>query len=105
MSMQLQIPDTMRDRFEALAQQTGQRREDMMLSALEAYLAEVAEERIRIEEARAEAARGDVVDAESVYAEAAAMLLARGVTPEQLAAIKAEAEREADAYYGVSLCE
>jgi predicted transcriptional regulator len=103
MLIQLQVSENVSRRFDELAQYAGQSREQAMLDALEAYLARVAEEDARIDEARAQVARGEVVDAEDTFAEAEAMLLARGMTREQLAMIKEEVEREADAFYGVPL--
>lgn len=102
---QLQLPDDLTRRFDELAQHAGQSREQVMVEALEAYLAQIAEEAARIEEARAEIARGEFVTAEEIRAEDAVFRAQLGLSPEQLAVIKAEAEREADAFYGVSLCE
>jgi hypothetical protein len=76
-----------------------------MLDILAAYLAELAAEDARSDEAMAQVERGEVVDADEVFAEAAAALLARGITPNFVAAMRAEAEQEADAFYGVSACE
>lgn len=103
--VQVQVPDEMARRFDEVAQQVGQSREQLLLDVLETYLARIAEEDARIDEAHTQIARGEVVDAEEVTAEAEAMLLARGMTREQLTAITAEVEQEADAFYGVSLCE
>ncbi len=65
----------------------------------------MSEDEARLEAAIAAADRGEVVDANEADAEMEARLLARGVTPEQLAAIRAEVFAEMEAGYGVSLCE
>jgi predicted transcriptional regulator len=105
MVIQLQVPDDMTRRFDELAQHAGQSREEVILEALEAYLSQIAEDGARLEAAIAAADRGEVVDAEVAHAEDEAMLLARGVTPEQMAAIRAEVFAEMEGAYGVSLCE
>jgi predicted transcriptional regulator len=104
-TIQLQVPDEMTQRFQELAQYAGQSREAVMLDVLAAYLAQIAEEDARIDEARAQIARGEVIDAEDVHAEDAVYLAQLGLSAEQLATIKAEVEREAAAFYGVSLRE
>ncbi len=103
--MQLHLPDDLTQRFDELAQHAGQSREQVIVEVLEAYLAQIAEEDARLKAAIAAADRGEVVDADAADAEMEAWLLARGVTPEQLAAIGEETQREAEAFYGVSLCE
>jgi predicted transcriptional regulator len=105
MVIQLQVPDNIRQRFDELAQHAGQSREEVIIEAMEAYLAQIAEEDAAVAAGIAQADRGEVVDAEVVSAEAKAILLARGMTREQLAAIRAEVRAEMEAAYGVSLCE
>jgi predicted transcriptional regulator len=104
-TIELQVPDEMTARFDQLAQYAGQPREQVMLDILAAYLEELAAEDARVDEALAQVERGEVVDADEVFAEAEATLLARGITPDFVAAVRAEAEQEADAFYGVSACE
>jgi predicted transcriptional regulator len=104
-TIELQLPDEMSQRLGELAAYAGRSREQVLLDIVAGYLAEIAAEDARIDEARAQIARGEVVDAEDADAEMEAMLLSRGVTPEQLAAIKEEVRREHEAFYGVSLCE
>lgn len=103
--VQVQVPDAVAARLDAVARQVGQSREQLLLDVVEAYLAQIAEEDARIDEARAQIARGEVVDAEVVSAEAWAALRARGLTDEQRAAIRAEIRMEAEAAYGISPCE
>jgi predicted transcriptional regulator len=103
--MQLADPNHFIERHDQLALHTGKQREDVLLEALEAYLTQIVEEDARLEAAIAEADRGELVDAEQVHAEAEAMLLARGVTPEQMAAIRAEVFAEMEQAYSISLCE
>jgi predicted transcriptional regulator len=105
MVTQLQLSDDLIKRFDALARYAGESREHMMRVALEDYVARMDEEDATVAAAIAQAERGDLLDAEIVRAEAEAMLLARGVTPEQMAAIRAEVRSEMEAAYGVSLCE
>jgi hypothetical protein len=62
-------------------------------------------EDMQMEEAITQANRGDLVDAEQVHAEAEALLLQRGVTHEQLVALRAEVFAEMEEAYGVPLCE
>lgn len=50
---QISLPADLAHRYEELARYTGQRREEMMVAVLEAYLAEVGEEDARIEAASA----------------------------------------------------
>jgi predicted transcriptional regulator len=98
MVTQLELPEEMAQRLDALARHVGQSREDLMRAVLADYLAHVAEDEARLEAAIAAADRGEVVDADEADAEMEAQLLAHGVTPEQLAAIRAEvfAEMESD---------
>ncbi len=70
MVTQLELPEEMARRLDALALHEGQSREDLMRAVLADYLARMAE---------------DEADAEIE-----AQLLARDVTPEQLAAVRAE---------------
>jgi predicted transcriptional regulator len=105
MSIHLAIPDEMAQRFEEVAQSAGQSREQVMLDILAAYLAEIAAEDARIDEARAQMKRGEVVELEEIRAEDAALLARLGLSADELATIKAEVEAEADAYYGVTRCE
>jgi predicted transcriptional regulator len=100
---QLRLPLDLARRYDELARETGQSREDVMVEALGSYLDQRAEDDARLRAAMAAADRGDVVDAAVVDAEAEAFLRGLGVTPDQLAAIEAEVRREADAAYG--LCE
>jgi predicted transcriptional regulator len=79
------VPNDFLERFDELARHTGQPREDVMIQALEAYLARIAEEDARLETARAAVARGEWVDADEADAQMEAWLLTRGITPEQLA--------------------
>jgi predicted transcriptional regulator len=94
------LPRDLTRRYDELAEETGRDREELLVEALEEYLARIAAEDARIEAAIAAADHGDVVDAEVVRAEAEALLARVGVTPEQLARIEAEVRREADAVYG-----
>jgi predicted transcriptional regulator len=103
--LQLEVPDEITQRVDALARHAGQSPEQLILEVLADYLAQIAEEDARLEAAMAAADRGDVVDAEVVRAEDEAYLLSRGMTREQLDAIGEEVRREYDAFYGVSLCE
>jgi predicted transcriptional regulator len=102
---QLAIPNEFLQQIDELARHTGKRREDVMLDALEAYLAQIAEEDAGLEAAIAEADRGEVIDAEAIHAEDRAFLASLGLPPEQLAAIRDEVRREAEAFHGVTLCE
>ena len=101
----LQLPDEITRRYDELAQHAGQSREHVMREALEAYLARLADADAALAAAIAEADRGEVVDVDAIHAEDAAFRARLRLSPEQLAAIKAEVEREADAFYGTSLCE
>ena len=101
----LELPDDTRKRYEELAQHTGQQPEDVMAEVLQAYLDQVAEEDRRLAESIAQADRGETFDAEEIHAEDAARLTQLGVTPEQMAAIRAEVRAEAEAFYGVPLCD
>jgi predicted transcriptional regulator len=103
--IQVGVPSAVARRYDELAEETGRGREDLLVEALEAYLARVAEDNARLEAAIAAAKRGEVVDAEVVRAEAEARLLERGMTREQIAAIRAEVFAEMEEAYGVSLCE
>jgi len=76
-----------------------------MQTALELGLQQLADDHPRLTAAIAAADRGEVIDAEDVHAEVEALLQARGVTLEQLAVLRAEARAEAEALYGVSLCD
>ena len=105
MPTQLPIPEHLAARYDELARYSGHSREQVMLEVLEAYLARIAEEDARIDEARAQIARGEVVDAEEIRVEDEALLARLGVTPAQLAAVDKEIAREFEAYYGVELCE
>jgi len=105
MSMQLQVPDTLTERYDVLAQQIGQQPENVMLKALESYLLQIAIDDARLVDAIAAADRGEVVDAEAVSAENVAYLRSRGVTEEQLAVIGSEVKREVETFYGISTCE
>ena len=87
---QVGLPSELTRRYDELARQTGQSREDVLRIALEAYLAQIGEEDARLATAIAQADRGEVVDAEQVHAENESFLRQRGVTPEQLAALRAE---------------
>ena len=104
-TIQLQLPDEMTRRLDELAQYAGQAREAVLLDIVAAHLAEIAAEDARIDEARAQIARGEGIDAEELDAENEAYLLSRGLTREQLDAIGEEVRREYEAFYGVSLCE
>lgn len=103
--VQLHVPDTLSQRFDALAAQAGQSREQMIIEAMETYLNQIAEEAAAVVAGIAEADRGEVVEATVLSAENEAALRARGVTSEQLAAISEEVRREFEEFYGVSLCE
>jgi predicted transcriptional regulator len=81
-STQVQIPEEMSQRFEELARYAGQSREQVILEVLEDYLRQIAEEDARIDEALAQVEHGEVIDADEAFAEAEAMLLARGITRE-----------------------
>lgn len=105
MTTQLPIPEDLAARFDELARYAGQSRERVILEVLEAYLARIAEEDARIDEARTQIARGEVVDAEEIRAEDEALLARLGVSPEQLVVIDEEIAREFETYYGVKLCE
>lgn len=63
---------------------------------------QIAEEDARIADARAESGRGEFVTAEEIQAEDEAFLARLHMPAEQVAAITAEVEQEADAFYGVS---
>ena len=101
---QLQLPDEITQRFDALARHAGHSREQVMREVLEAHLAHLAEEDAILAAAIAEADRGEVVALDVIHAEDEVFRAQLGLAPEQLAAIKAEVEREADAFYGISLC-
>ena len=75
-----------------------------MLAALADYLDAHAAEEARLDAAIAAAARDEVVDAAMIHAEVEAMLLARGLTPEQLTAIRAEVFVEMEDIYGMPVC-
>ena len=96
---QLTLPPELADRYEVLARQAGQAREEVMLAVLSGYLEAYAADEARLDAAIAAAARGEVVDVEEADAETEAFLARLGVTPGQLAAIKAEVAQEADAAY------
>jgi len=100
----LTLTTELADRYEALARHRGQPREDLMLAALTDYLDARAAEETRLDAAIAAAARGEVVDAAVVHAEEEATLLARGLTPEQLIAIRSEVFAEMEGAYGTPLC-
>lgn len=102
--IRLTLTTELADRYEALAQHRGQPQEDLMLAALADYLDARAAEEARLDAAIAAAARGEVVDAAVVHAEEEARLLARGLTPEQLAAIRTEVFAEMEDAYGIPLC-
>jgi predicted transcriptional regulator len=104
-TIELHLPDEMTARFDQLAQYAGQPREQVMLDILATYLTDLAAEDARIDEALAQVERGEVVEADEVFAEAEAALIANGITLDFIAAMRAEAEQEADAFYGVSVCE
>jgi predicted transcriptional regulator len=100
----LNLPDDLAKRYDELARAVGTSREEVMQTALEAYLGQLAEEKARLATAIAAADRGEVVDAEVVHADDTALLTRLGISPEQRAALHAEVEAEATAFYGVS-CE
>ena len=102
--IQLTLTTELADRYEALARHRGQPREDLMLAALTDYLDARAAEEARLDAAIAAAARGEVIDAAVVHAEEETMLLARGLTTEQLAAIRTEVFAEMEDAYGIPLC-
>lgn len=101
----LQLPDEITQRYDELARHAGHSRERVMREVLEAHLTQVAEEDASLAAAIAEADRGEVIDMEEIHAEDQVFRAQLGLAPEHLAAIKAEVEREADAFYGISLCE
>ena len=94
------LPSDLTRRYGALAEETGRGREELLVEALEDYLARVAEEDARLEAAIGAADRGETVDARVVEARMEAVLTQMGVTPKQFAAIEAEVRQEADAVYG-----
>jgi predicted transcriptional regulator len=102
---QLAVPNEFLERIDELARHAGKRREDIMLEALESYLAQIAEDDAALQAAIAEADRGDVIDADVIHAEDAIFRARLGLAPEELAAIRDEVRREAEAFYGVTLCE
>ena len=102
---QLQLPDEITQRYDELARHAGHSRERVMREVLEAHLIQVAEEDASLAAAIAEADRGEVVDIEEIHSEDELYRTQLGLAPEHLAAIKADVEREADAFYGTSLCE
>jgi predicted transcriptional regulator len=105
MVIAVQVPEELGACVDAIVQHTGVTREQLVLEALEVYLADVTAEAARIAEARAQIARGEGIEAEEIEAEDAVLLARLGVTPEQLVAIDEEVRREAEALYGISLCE
>ena len=103
--MQVGLPRELARRYAELAEETGRGREELVVEALEEYLARLAEEATRLRAAIAQADRGDVVDAEVVHAEADAVIARLGMSSEQRAQIRAEVRAEMEVAYGVSLCE
>jgi len=101
---QLSLTTELANRYEALAQHRGQPRENLMLAPLADYLDARAAAEARLDAAIAAAARGEVVDVAVVHAEEEATLLARGLTPEQLIAIRSEVFAEMEGAYGTPLC-
>ncbi len=97
---QIQMPDHLAYLYDGIAREAGLSREAVMLQALEAYVAPTAEDDARLLASIAAADAGDVIDAEILEAETEAYFLQRGMTRERIAAIEAEVEREADAFYG-----
>jgi len=97
---QLQLPDEITQRYDELARHTGHSRERVMREVLEAHLTQVAAKDASLAAAIAEADRGEVIDMEEIHAEDQVFHAQLGLAPEQLAAIEAEVEREADAFYG-----
>jgi predicted transcriptional regulator len=97
---EIQLPDYLAHLYDGMAREAGVSREAVILQALEAYVAPTAEDEARLLTSIAEAEAGDVIDAEALEAETEAYFLQRGMTREQIAAIEAEVEREADAFYG-----
>jgi predicted transcriptional regulator len=95
----LAVPNEFLQQIDEVARHTGKQREEIMLEALEAYLAQITEEDAGLEAAIAEADRGEVIDASVIHAEDAAFLAGLGLPPEQLTAIRDEARREAEAFY------
>ena len=100
---QVTLPAALAQQYEELAHTTGQRQEDLMVAALEAYLAGQGEDDARLAAAIAAADRGETVDSDEADSEIEALLRARGVSAGQLAAAREEARREVEAFYGVSL--
>ena len=100
---QVTMPAALAHQYEELAHTTGQRREDLMVAALEAYLAGLGGDDARLAAAIAAADRGAKVDSDEVDSEIETLLRARGVSAVQLAAVREEARREVEAFYGVSL--
>ena len=101
----IDLPDHLYQRLAELAQHTGQSTESVLVETLETALTASDEDDARLEAAIAAADRGETIDADVVHAEAAALLAARGVTPEQMDTIRSEVRAEAEAVYGVSLCD
>lgn len=102
---QVLLPIDLALRYEALAQQTGESREAIMVDALQAYLGQVEADDARLEASITAADRGKLVDVAVIDAETEAFLGTLGVTAEQRAIIHAEVVAEVEAAYGVPPCE
>lgn len=94
---QVQLPASLAQRYDALAQQIGESREAVMVQA---YMDQVEADDARLEASIAAADRGEVVDAAVADREVDAFLAHLGVIPERLEAIQVQVVQEADALYG-----